>query len=73
MRILNPEKITCYVVDEFLGKYLIREKKLPLLLIRDKKYYFSKNEYSKKVMTEGFPIIYKFCRISKTKEEKQGV
>jgi len=67
MRILNPEKISCFIVDEFLGKYLVREKKLPLLMVENKKYYFVKNEISSQVINGGIPIIYKFCKISETK------
>jgi hypothetical protein len=62
MRILNPEKISCYIVDKFLGDYLIREKKLSLLMVMDKKYYFAKNEISSNAIN-NIPIIYKFCDI----------
>lgn len=67
MRILNPEKLDCYAVDSFLGSYFVNKKKLPLLSIKDGKYYFAKNKESEKVIRGEIPIIYKFCSISETK------
>ncbi len=63
MRILNPEKIECYVVDESLGQYFVRKNKLPLLMVKERKYYFAKNPESEKIMTEPLPFLYKFSKI----------
>jgi hypothetical protein len=72
MRILNPEKVTCYAVDKFLGDYLVQKKGLSLLMVKGNKYYFAKNDDSERAIKD-IPYIYKSCEVSETKGGKMDV
>lgn len=73
MYIVNKEaikKIPCYITDEKLANYLIKKKELPVFSIIGKKYFFMKNNYSKRIFEGEIPLFYKwFSEILETKGE----
>ena len=62
------KKIPCYVVGNKLARFLINNKKIPILSIRGDRYYFRKNDLTDRIFKGEIPFYYKWF----TKIEKRG-
>lgn len=71
MYIVNKEvlkKMSCYMTDEKLARYLVKKKKLPVFSIVGNKYFFIKNTYSEAIFDCEIPLFYRwFSEILETK------